>query len=60
MSDGRRGGAATGAGNARDIGDGEAIDPAARYRLDADHGPRRVLGEATNVSRESRGETATR
>jgi len=40
-------------------GDGEAIDPAARYRLDADHGPRRVLGEATNVSRESRGETAT-
>lgn len=40
-------------------GDGEAIDPAARYRLDADHGPRRVLGEATNVSREARGETAT-
>ncbi|MBP6749729.1 MAG: DNA repair protein RecO [Xanthomonadaceae bacterium] len=40
-------------------GDGEAIDPAARYRLDADHGPRRVLGEAANVSREARGETAT-
>lgn len=26
-------------------GDGAAIDPAARYRLDAEHGPRRLLGE---------------
>lgn len=26
-------------------GDGAAIDPAARYRLDPEHGPRRVLGE---------------
>ncbi|TXI48535.1 MAG: DNA repair protein RecO [Lysobacter sp.] len=40
-------------------GDGDAIDPAARYRLDADHGPRRVLGEATHAGREARGDTAT-
>ncbi len=26
-------------------GDGAAIDPAARYRLDPEHGPRRLLGE---------------
>jgi DNA repair protein RecO (recombination protein O) len=26
-------------------GDGTAIDPAARYRLDPEHGPRRLLGE---------------
>ncbi|MCA0394063.1 MAG: DNA repair protein RecO [Proteobacteria bacterium] len=26
-------------------GDGAPIDPAARYRLDAEHGPRRLLGE---------------
>ena len=32
-------------------GDGTAIDPAARYRLDAEHGPRRVLGERLGESR---------
>ena len=32
-------------------GDGIAIDPAARYRLDAEHGPRRVLGERLGESR---------
>ena len=37
-------------------GDGAAIDPAARYRLDAEHGPRRVLGERAG---ESRGRYAT-
>ncbi len=37
-------------------GDGAAIDPAARYRFDAEHGPRRVLGEA---QRAERGDTAT-
>ncbi|TWT20064.1 DNA repair protein RecO [Luteimonas marina] len=37
-------------------GDGEAIDPAARYRLDAEHGPRRVFGERVG---ESRGRYAT-
>ncbi|HRP73403.1 MAG TPA: DNA repair protein RecO [Luteimonas sp.] len=37
-------------------GDGAAIDPAARYRLDAEHGPRRVLGERVG---ESRGRHAT-
>lgn len=26
-------------------GDGTPVDPAARYRLDAEHGPRRLLGE---------------
>lgn len=51
---------ALGVGFAWDVdGDGEAIDPAARYGLDAEHGPRRVLGEAANVSRAARGETAT-
>jgi DNA repair protein RecO (recombination protein O) len=40
-------------------GDGEAIDPAARYRLDPEHGPRRVLGEATHGGREGRADTAT-
>ena len=37
-------------------GDGAPIDPAARYRLDAEHGPRRVLGERVG---ESRGRYAT-
>ena len=32
-------------------GDGAPIDPAARYRLDAEHGPRRVLGERSGESR---------
>ncbi|MDH5834769.1 DNA repair protein RecO [Luteimonas kalidii] len=37
-------------------GDGVAIDPAARYRLEAEHGPRRVRGERVG---ESRGRYAT-
>lgn len=37
-------------------GDGVAIDPAARYRLDPEHGPRRVLDDA---GRAGRSETAT-
>jgi DNA repair protein RecO (recombination protein O) len=37
-------------------GDGVDIDPAARYRLEAEHGPRRVLGERIG---ESRGRYAT-
>jgi len=37
-------------------GDGREIDPAARYVLDAEHGPRRMLGDA---GRAGRGETAT-
>lgn len=40
-------------------GDGTAIDPAARYHLDAEHGPRRVLGEAANTGRTGRNEAAT-
>ena len=40
-------------------GDGDAIDPAARYRLDPEHGPRRVLGETLNGGREGRADTAT-
>ncbi|MDH7452883.1 DNA repair protein RecO [Luteimonas composti] len=32
-------------------GDGAPIDPGARYRLDAEHGPRRVLGERVGESR---------
>src|SRR5690606_4156534 len=32
-------------------GDGGAIDPAARYRLDAEHGPRRVPRERTATGR---------
>src|SRR5690554_4967158 len=32
-------------------GDGAPIDPAARYRLEAEHGPRRVLGERSGESR---------
>lgn len=32
-------------------GDGAPIDPAARYRLDAEHGPRRILGERNGQSR---------
>jgi DNA repair protein RecO (recombination protein O) len=51
---------ALGVGFAWDMdGDGDAIDPAARYRLDPEHGPRRVLGEATNAGREGRADTAT-
>jgi len=38
-------------------GDGGAIDPAARYRLDAEHGPRRVLSERIDAA--GRGQTAT-
>ncbi|TXH73607.1 MAG: DNA repair protein RecO [Lysobacteraceae bacterium] len=37
-------------------GDGVAIDPAARYRLDPEHGARRVFGDP---GRGGRGETAT-
>ena len=37
-------------------GDGTAIDPAARYRLDPEHGPRRVLGDS---GRNDRSHTAT-
>lgn len=37
-------------------GDGVAIDPAARYVLDPEHGPRRVLGD---TGRAGRSETAT-
>jgi DNA repair protein RecO (recombination protein O) len=40
-------------------GDGEPIDPAARYRFDPEHGPRRVLGEAAHGGREERADTAT-
>jgi DNA repair protein RecO (recombination protein O) len=32
-------------------GDGVAIDPAARYRLDPEHGPRRVLGDSGRADR---------
>src|SRR3546814_354847 len=38
-------------------GDGGAIDPAARYRLDAEHGPRRVLSERIDAA--GRSQTAT-
>jgi DNA repair protein RecO (recombination protein O) len=34
-------------------GDGAPIDPAARYRLDAEHGPRRLLGERSGDRRQS-------
>lgn len=34
-------------------GDGGAIDPAARYRIDPEQGPRRVLGERAGERRES-------
>ena len=34
-------------------GDGAPIDPAARYRLETEHGPRRVLGERAGERRES-------
>ena len=34
-------------------GDGAAIDPAARYRLEPEHGARRVLGERAGERRES-------
>ena len=34
-------------------GDGAPIDPAARYRLEAEHGPRRVLGERAGERRVS-------
>jgi len=32
-------------------GDGEAIDPAARYRLDPEHGPRRLLSDRGHAER---------
>jgi DNA repair protein RecO (recombination protein O) len=38
-------------------GDGMPIDPAARYRLEAEHGPRRVLSERLDAV--GRGQTAT-
>ncbi len=48
---------ALGVGFAWDFdGDGTAIDPAARYRLDPEHGPRRVLGDS---GRNDRSHTAT-
>ncbi len=51
---------ALGVGFAWDVdGDGEAIDAAARYRLDPEHGPRRVLGETLNGGRADRADTAT-
>ena len=34
-------------------GDGSAIDPAARYRIDPEQGPRRVLGERSGERRET-------
>ncbi|GAB1407938.1 DNA repair protein RecO [Thermomonas brevis] len=34
-------------------GDGAPIDPAARYRLDPEHGPRRVLGERDGERRQN-------
>lgn len=34
-------------------GDGAAIDPAARYRIDPEQGPRRVLGERSGERRDS-------
>jgi DNA repair protein RecO (recombination protein O) len=34
-------------------GDGAGIDPAARYRLEPEHGARRVLGERAGERRES-------
>jgi len=34
-------------------GDGNAVDPAARYRLDPEHGPRRVLSERDGERRQS-------
>jgi DNA repair protein RecO (recombination protein O) len=34
-------------------GDGDAIDPAARYRLDPEHGPRRLLGDRGHADRAS-------
>ncbi len=33
-------------------GDGDAIDPAARYRLDPEHGPRRLHGDPGRVGRD--------
>lgn len=36
-------------------GDGAPIDPAARYRLDPEHGPRRVLGERDGAVRGATG-----
>lgn len=48
---------ALGVGFAWDVdGDGAPIDPAARYRFDPEHGPRRVLGDP---GRAGRAETAT-
>ena len=49
---------ALGVGFAFDVdGEGDPIDPAARYRLDAEHGPRRVLSERNDGG--DRGRTAT-
>jgi DNA repair protein RecO (recombination protein O) len=39
-------------------GDGAAIDPAARYRLDPEHGPRRLLGERSGERRDAATGTA--
>jgi DNA repair protein RecO (recombination protein O) len=51
---------ALGVGFAWDFdGDGEPIDPAARYRFDPEHGPRRVVGETMHGARQGRAETAT-
>ncbi|MEZ0470569.1 DNA repair protein RecO [Luteimonas salinilitoris] len=48
---------ALGVGFALDVdGDGVPVDPAARYLLDAEHGPRRLLGERDGGER---GRTAT-
>ncbi|MES2857558.1 MAG: DNA repair protein RecO [Pseudomonadota bacterium] len=45
---------ALGVGFALDMdGDGDGIDPAARYRLDPEHGPRRVLSERDGERRQS-------
>jgi DNA repair protein RecO (recombination protein O) len=45
---------AIGFGFALDVdGDGVAIDPAARYRLDPEHGPRRLLGDRGHGDRSS-------
>ncbi len=43
---------ALGVGFALDVdGDGDAIDPAARYRLDPEHGPRRILRDSGAADR---------
>jgi DNA repair protein RecO (recombination protein O) len=40
-------------------GEGDAIDPAARYRLDPEQGPRRVREEAAHAGHAARSDTAT-